>query len=477
MRRVTRLLLGRGRVRRGVTVLALGLLAAALLLQPARAAEGEFQPLLGTSSFDHCIGDKADWALREGVLTGGTGVASTHSKFLLKVERFGNFILKFRARAEGGGLEVLFRATVQPPGQLIGYVTEVGGQHWGGLRFRKPGRMFVEPAKAEPGHAAPGFPDAVGQPFVEKASAETTLVSFDSAKAGMSLSPGQWVDYEIGGLGDHLLIKVNGKLTVHYRVKDNWPEGMIGFRLPPGSGAPVELKDIQIKVLGDVRWAEEGPVGDLTTGHSATGWEASAPNFRRTTDEEWSQETRELLKSASTEEGFRSLYNGQDLEGWRTVANFWTAEGGAIVGEPRNVFLVTDREYSDFILKGSIRLSPPGGNSGIQVRSAVVPDGMRGYQYDVGIPWWGHIYGESTPRGILVPVDDRMRRVGLLRQDGWNDVIIICKGNHVIGTLNGTVVYDLVDYYGDKTGLIGLQIHAGAFMRVAFKDLRVRELP
>jgi len=477
MRQVTRLLLGRGRVRRGVTVLALGLLAAALLLQPARAAEGQFQPLLGTSSFDHCIGDKADWALREGVLTGGTGVASTHSKFLLTVERFGNFILKFRARSEGGGLEVLFRATVQPPGQLIGYVTEVGGQHWGGLRFRKPGRMFVEPAKAEPGHAAPGFPDAVGIPFVEQASAETTLVSFDSAKAGVSLPPGQWVDYEIEALGDHLLIKVNGKLTGHYRVKDNWPEGMIGFRLPPGSGAPVELKDIQIKVLGDVRWAEEAPVGDLTTGHSATGWEASAPNFRRMTEAEWSQETRALLQTAGNEADFQSIFDGKDLQGWHTAATFWTAEGGAILGEPRNVFLVTDKEYSDFILKGSLRLSPPGGNSGIQVRSAVISDGMRGYQYDVGVPWWGQIYSESTARGILVPVDDRMKRAALARADGWNDFILICKGHHLIGMLNGQVTYDLVDYYGDPTGLIGLQIHAGAAMRVVFKDLRVRELP
>jgi hypothetical protein len=195
------------------------------------------------------------------------------------------------------------------------------------------------------------------------------------------------------------------------------------------------------------------------------------------TDEEWSQETRELLQAAGNAEGYWSLYNGKDLQGWHTAATFWTAEDGAILGEPRNVYLVTDKEYSDFILKGSFRLMPPGGNSGIQVRSAVISDGMRGYQYAVGIPWWGQIYGESTTRGILVPVDDRLKRTGLVRQDGWNDYIIICKGNHVIGTLNGQVTYDLVDYYGDKTGLIGLQIHAGAFLRVAFKDLRIRELP
>ena len=102
---------------------------------------------------------------------------------------------------------------------------------------------------------------------------------------------------------------------------------------------------------------------------------------------------------------------------------------------------------------------------------------MRGYQFDVGVPWWGQIYGESTQRGILVPVDDRQKRTALVRADGWNDVVLICKGNHLIGTLNGQVTYDLVDYYGEKSGLIGLQIHAGAEMRVEFKDLQVRELP
>jgi hypothetical protein len=70
-----------------------------------------------------------------------------------------------------------------------------------------------------------------------------------------------------------------------------------------------------------------------------------------------------------------------------------------------------------------------------------------------------------------------MKRTALVHADGWNDFVAICKGNHVIGTLNGQVTYDLVDYYGDATGLIGLQIHAGASMKVAFKDIRLRELP
>jgi len=441
------------------------------------AADGGFEPLFGATGLDHAVGDKGAWSLHEGVLTGHPGPAPASSTFLLKIERFGNFILKFRVRANDPQFDVLFRATIQPPGQLIGYVAEIGGQHAGTLQFRKPGPMFIKPKESEPGHAAPGFPDAVGIPFVEKAYAETTLVSSDSANVGVSSPSGQWVEYEISGLGDHLLTTVNGKVTAHYRVKDRWPEGMIGFRLPPEMAGSVEIQDLQVKVLGEVTWPEEAPLGNLTEGHSAEGWKASPPDFHRVTDEEWSEETRQLLNEASHDEGYRSLYDGKDLQGWHTAATFWTSEDGTILGEPRNVFLVTDKDYSDFILKGSLRLTPPGGNSGIQIRSAVIPDGMRGDQYDVGIPWWGQIYGESTTRGIMVPVDDRMKRVALVHADGWNDYVIICKGDHLIGVLNGQVTYDFVDYYGEKTGLIGLQIHAGAAMKVYFKDLRLRELP
>jgi 3-keto-disaccharide hydrolase len=143
---------------------------------------------------------------------------------------------------------------------------------------------------------------------------------------------------------------------------------------------------------------------------------------------------------------------------------------------PRNAFLVTDKKYSDFILKGSVRLSPEGGNSGVQVRSAVISDGMLGYQFDMGVPWWGQLYVESSMRGILAPVDDRMKRYHLIHTNDWNQFVIICKGNHLIGELNGEITFDFVDYYGDKTGSIGLQIHAGAPMTVAFKNLEINEL-
>jgi len=269
---------------------------------------------------------------------------------------------------------------------------------------------------------------------------------------------------------------MSGITTAHYRANKGFEEGMLGFRIPAGSKTKVELKDIQVQLFGDVHWPTEAPAGDLTT-VPAEGWKASPPGFKRISDEAWSQESRELLRTAGNDGGFHPLFDGKTLAGWRDATSFWSAQNGLIEGFSRNSFLVTEKQYSNFILKGSLRLSPPDGNSGIQVRSSVIPDGMKGYQFDVGIPWWGQLYAESTQRGILVPVDSLTKRMKLVHTDGWNDFTVICKGNHLIGELNGDVTYDLVDYYGDKTGRIGLQIHVGSPMKVEFRDLQIKELP
>jgi hypothetical protein len=62
--------------------------------------------------------------------------------------------------------------------------------------------------------------------------------------------------------------------------------------------------------------------------------------------------------AAEDAEGFRSLFNGQDLTGWQIERGdpaSWTVEDGAIVGRSQDYrtrsFLLTDREYSDFVLR------------------------------------------------------------------------------------------------------------------------------
>lgn len=430
----------------------------------AAQVDAEFTPLITSPGLERFIGDKQYWSFQNGVFAANVDGHLAQSALILSTERFGNFILKFKAR--GGELRVLFRARIQPPGLVLGYEAELGGQRPGNLTIRNPVSLAAK--LGGPGHAAQGFPDGLEMPFFREAT-EVVLAEAPEEKADAQAS--QWVDYEISGLGDYIGVIVNGVTRAHIFPAKGPEEGMLGFRLMPREGARVELKDIRVRLLGDVRWPAAPP---STPGQ---GWSASPANFERVSDEAWQRDSRELLRLASDEKGFRPLFDGKSLGGWQDANSFWSVKEGSIEGFSHNSFLVTKNEFSNFILKGSVRLLPAGGNSGVQVRSTVIADGMRGYQFDMGVPWWGQLYDESTQRGILVPVNDREQRLRLLHLDGWNDFAIICSGNHLIGKLNGEITYDLVDYYGEKAGRIGLQIHVGSPMKVNFKDLQIKELP
>src|SRR5688572_30299585 len=81
------------------------------------------------------------------------------------------------------------------------------------------------------------------------------------------------------------------------------------------------------------------------------------------------------------EPGFESIFDGRTLTGWDGNPTYWRAESGTLVGEitpetviKSNTFVVwrggTPR---DFELKLDYRITA-GGNSGINYRSAIVPD-------------------------------------------------------------------------------------------------------
>lgn len=408
-------------MRRGTGVLAVFIVA----LTCAWGEDAGFSPLITDNTLKHFMGDKERWSFRDGVLSARFGGDALQSEPLFSAERFANFILKFSARSAGGKAGVLFRATIQPPKQVVGYQAEIGGSNWGGLSFKKPGRFNLTAMKAEPGEESP-------------------LV-----RSGSKLEGTGWNQYEIAAEGDRLRVTVNGKTTADYRGSGVAFEGMIGFQLEPRNGSEIEFKNLEIKMLGDVR---------------------------RKSSDAWARETNELLALSESTSGFQPLFDRQTLNGWRDNTQFWSTKDGLIVGQSHNSFVVTEKEYADFILKASVRLSPNNGNSGIQVRSQVIPHGMKGYQVDIGDPWWGHLYQESTERGILIPVGDRSKRLKLVRAGDWNDFVIICRDDHIIAKLNGEVTADLVDYFGEKTGRIGLQVHVGPPMKVEFRDVQIKEL-
>ncbi len=190
---------------------------------------------------------------------------------------------------------------------------------------------------------------------------------------------------------------------------------------------------------------------------------------------------------AKPTDGFIPLFNGKDLTGWEGDTTLFSVENGEIVGKSpgikKNEFLATTESYGDFVMKYKFRIVNTSGqaNSGMMFRSSRVPNSreMYGYQADVGQQYWGCLYDESRRKKVLVQPDkDALEKV--LKRADWNEYVITCQGDHVTLELNGLKTADWTEAEpADKvarTGLFGLQIHAGGPMEVHAKDLMIKKL-
>ena len=227
--------------------------------------------------------------------------------------------------------------------------------------------------------------------------------------------------------------------------------------------------------------------------------------------------------SAAAEDGFVSLFNGKDLTGWDGHADLWKVADGVIRGEttkqkkaPGNTFLIwKGGTLKNFVLKLKFRVGDSN-NSGVQFRSILLPSKedspnrwvVKGYQVEVQEKPGkvGFLYDEKR-RGWLVNVGDIMEinagadgkikkevvgkisdakkiiEAGYYKSnkdpEAWNEYTITCRGNHTLIQLNGYQTVELIDNdMKDRTleGILALQIHGGAPMKVEFKDIRLKEL-
>ena len=223
--------------------------------------------------------------------------------------------------------------------------------------------------------------------------------------------------------------------------------------------------------------------------------------------------------AAEAEPGFKSLFNGKDLSGWEGLPQFWSVKDGAITGQTTkdnpakgNTFLVwKGGDVTDFELRLSYKLSADGGkgfaNSGVQYRSKLADPKnfvVGGYQGDMeaGKSYSGILY-EERGRGILAErgqkvvikpgANDGNRAkievIGTLgssdeiqkkiKPEGWNEYVIIAKGNHLQHFINGLQTVDVTDEQpgkAAKSGILALQLHAGDPMTAQFKDIRIKSL-
>ncbi len=241
----------------------------------------------------------------------------------------------------------------------------------------------------------------------------------------------EWNTFRITMIGENVTVYLNGELVVdNVRMDNYWDRSIPIFREGTielqAHGNELAFRDIWVK---EIKTDEIG------------------------------------LTAEEKAEGFVSLFNGVNLEGWQGNTVDYFAQNGEMVVQPArgghgNIY--TAKEYGDFIFRFEFQLTP-GANNGVGIRAPLTGDaayqGMEIQILDDTAPiyaklheyqYHGSVYGIiPAKRGYLNPVGE------------WNYEEIHIKGTRIKVTLNGTVIVDGDLAEASKNGTLDGKDHPG----------------
>lgn len=218
----------------------LGCLASAQL---AFAAEPAFRPLFNGKDLTSWDGNPAVWSVRDGALTGvTTGPESLpYNQFLIwRGGTVKNFELHAKLRQTGNNSGIQYRSKELPavgPWSMGGYQCDAHS------RLSSNGKLYEELGRttlAENGQSVVVDPQGV-----RWLVAEHEPITVDSA---------EWNDFTIIAQGNHVIHKINGRVTVEvwdFETKARQPEGLLAIQIHRGPAMTAQVKEIMLKVLPD----------------------------------------------------------------------------------------------------------------------------------------------------------------------------------------------------------------------------------
>lgn len=216
------------------------------------------------------------------------------------------------------------------------------------------------------------------------------------------------------------------------------------------------------------------------------------------------------------ESGFKSIFNGQNLDGWEGDSRLWSVEEGVIVGETseennieENTFLIWEEgEPANFEVRFEYRFVEVGeelsGNSGFQYRSERFttedkPDlkyRLRGNQADFAVSdWIPGLHYEEKKRGILarrgqrveINSEDKIEEERFAEEeelgkaivhDEWNEYHVYANEDTMRASINNQLMHEVIDLSGQslESGVLGFQLHTGPPMRVEIRNVELKLL-
>jgi len=174
--------------------------------------------------------------------------------------------------------------------------------------------------------------------------------------------------------------------------------------------------------------------------------------------------------SVGAQGGWRNLFNGKDLEGWKQLNGSakYSVVDNMLVGETvlnsPNSFLCTTELFSNFILEFEMKVDS-NLNSGVQFRSESYPEYQKGrvhgYQVEVDPApraWSGGIYDEAR-RLWLYSLERNEPGRKAFKNNHWNKFRVEAIGSSIRTWVNGVPCANIIDNMTPK-GFIGLQVHS-----------------
>lgn len=266
----------------------------------------------------------------------------------------------------------------------------------------------------------------------------------------------------LASVGDHGLIEL---LQVSNLEQDGLAQALNHAYKDPRHGFAIDLEH------GDARSRQAAlkAVFAPTDAYHKSAWPATKPDAADT----------HSLKSGEAEDGFRSLFNGKNLNGWVQLSapgNFQVKDDAIELVGKSGGWLRSWEVYGDFVLRAEYWIEK-GGNAGFYIRAPAIGRQSRiGFEYQVmGQPaslaprkdTTGAIYDVRPPDGNYMKLDD------------WNEVEIRCDGSQVRVVWNGKVSHDFryedLDFMKTRAqrGFIGLQDHSSS---VKYRNIRIKRL-
>jgi len=202
-------------------------------------------------------------------------------------------------------------------------------------------------------------------------------------------------------------------------------------------------------------------------------------------------EANQILREID-DEGFESVFNGNDLSGWAGDLESYQVKEGCLLCRPDHMgILHTAQEYGNFIVKLEFKL-PPAGNNGLAIRYPgsglahvsgmteiqILDSEHEKYRDLHATQYHGSAYGLAPAhRGYLRPVGE------------WNYQQVTVNGSKLVVELNGFTILDtdLDQAKESKEGEVFPNVNrrsgflffgfCGHNDPVEFRNIEIKELP